>query len=416
MYKLNHDSKMEKFDVQKIRDLFPILSEKVHGKNLIYFDNAASTQKPISVIERVAEFYKKENSNVHRGVHKLSQLATHEFESARKKIQKFINAKKSSEIIFTRGTTEAINLVAHSFAKNFLNEGDEVIISHLEHHSNIVPWQIVCEEKNAKLRIIPIDTNGEILFEEFEKLINEKTKFISVIHVSNSLGTVNPIERIIAKAHEHNIPVMIDGAQSIQHTFIDVQKLDADFFAFSGHKIYAPTGIGVLYGKENWLEKLPPYQGGGDMILSVSFEKTTYNELPYKFEAGTPNISGAIGLGAAIDFISSIGIHEIEKYENELINYALEKISSLTKVRIIGEPEKRAGVIAFILAGIHPHDIGTILDREGVAIRTGHHCTQPIMKFFNLPATARASFGIYNTKDEVDIFCDAILKVFKVFE
>lgn len=416
MYKLNHDSKMEKFDVQKIRDLFPILSEKVHGKNLIYFDNAASTQKPISVIERVAEFYKKENSNVHRGVHKLSQLATHEFESARKKIQKFINAKKSSEIIFTRGTTEAINLVAHSFAKNFLNEGDEVIISHLEHHSNIVPWQIVCEEKNAKLRIIPIDTNGEILFEEFEKLINEKTKFISVIHVSNSLGTVNPIERIIARAHEHNIPVMIDGAQSIQHTFIDVQKLDADFFAFSGHKIYAPTGIGVLYGKENWLEKLPPYQGGGDMILSVSFEKTTYNELPYKFEAGTPNISGAIGLGAAIDFISSIGIHEIEKYENELINYALEKISSLTKVRIIGEPEKRAGVIAFILAGIHPHDIGTILDREGVAIRTGHHCTQPIMKFFNLPATARASFGIYNTKEEVDIFCDAILKVFKVFE
>lgn len=407
---------MEKFDVQKIRDLFPILSEKVHGKNLIYFDNAASTQKPISVIERVAEFYKKENSNVHRGVHKLSQLATHEFESARKKIQKFINAKKSSEIIFTRGTTEAINLVAHSFAKNFLNEGDEVIISHLEHHSNIVPWQIVCEEKNAKLRIIPIDTNGEILFEEFEKLINEKTKFISVIHVSNSLGTVNPIERIIARAHEHNIPVMIDGAQSIQHTFIDVQKLDADFFAFSGHKIYAPTGIGVLYGKENWLEKLPPYQGGGDMILSVSFEKTTYNELPYKFEAGTPNISGAIGLGAAIDFISSIGIHEIEKYENELINYALEKISSLTKVRIIGEPEKRAGVIAFILAGIHPHDIGTILDREGVAIRTGHHCTQPIMKFFNLPATARASFGIYNTKEEVDIFCDAILKVFKVFE
>lgn len=416
MYKLNHDSKMEKFDVQKIRDLFPILSEKVHGKNLIYFDNAASTQKPISVIERVAEFYKKENSNVHRGVHKLSQLATHEFESARKKIQKFINAKKSSEIIFTRGTTEAINLVAHSFAKNFLNEGDEVIISHLEHHSNIVPWQIVCEEKNAKLRIIPIDTNGEILFEEFEKLINEKTKFISVIHVSNSLGTVNPIERIIARAHEHNIPVMIDGAQSIQHTFIDVQKLDADFFAFSGHKIYAPTGIGVLYGKENWLEKLPPYQGGGDMILSVSFEKTTYNELPYKFEAGTPNISGAIGLGATIDFISSIGIHEIEKYENELINYALEKISSLTKVRIIGEPEKRAGVIAFILAGIHPHDIGTILDREGVAIRTGHHCTQPIMKFFNLPATARASFGIYNTKEEVDIFCDAILKVFKVFE
>ncbi len=416
MYKLNHDAKMEKFDVQKIRDLFPILSEKIHGKNLIYCDNAASTQKPISVIERVAEFYKKENSNVHRGVHKLSQLATHEFESARKKIQKFINAKKSSEIIFTRGTTEAINLVAHSFAKNFLNEGDEVIISHLEHHSNIVPWQIVCEEKNAKLRIIPIDTNGEILFEEFEKLINEKTKFISVIHVSNSLGTVNPIERIIARAHEHNIPVMIDGAQSIQHTFIDVQKLDADFFAFSGHKIYAPTGIGVLYGKENWLEKLPPYQGGGDMILSVSFEKTTYNELPYKFEAGTPNISGAIGLGAAIDFISSIGIHEIEKYENELINYALEKISSLTKVRIIGEPEKRAGVIAFILAGIHPHDIGTILDREGVAIRTGHHCTQPIMKFFNLPATARASFGIYNTKDEVDIFCDAILKVFKVFE
>lgn len=416
MYKANNKpATAGKFDVQKIRKSFPILSEKVNGKNLIYFDNAASTQKPVEVIERISYYYKKENSNVHRGVHKLSQLATNEFESAREKVRRFINAKKSSEIIFTKGTTDSINLVASSFAKKYLRQGDEVLISYLEHHSNIVPWQMACEEKNAKLKIIPINERGELIFDEFEKLLSEKTKIISVIHVSNSLGTLNPIKEIIAKARERNIPVLIDGAQSVQHTAIDVRELDADFFVFSGHKIYAPTGIGVLYGKEKWLEKLPPYQGGGDMILSVTFEKTTFNELPYKFEAGTPNIAGAIGLGAALDFISSIGIDEIEKYENDLANYALEKISAIPKVRIIGNPKQRMGVIAFILAGIHPHDIGTILDLEGVAIRTGHHCTQPIMKFFDLPATARASFGIYNTKEEVDIFCEAIYKVFKVF-
>lgn len=405
----------EKYDAQKIRESFPILSEKVNGKRLVYFDNAASTQKPIEVIERISHYYKKENSNVHRGVHKLSQLATNEFESAREKVRRFINANKSSEIIFTKGTTDSINLIASSFAKKYLKEGDEVLISHLEHHSNIVPWQMACEEKNAKLKVIPINDRGEIIFDEFENLLSEKTKIVSVIHVSNSLGTVNPVKEIIAKAHRRKIPVLIDGAQSVQHTAIDVHELDADFFVFSGHKIYAPTGIGVLYGKEKWLEKLPPYQGGGDMILSVTFEKTTFNELPYKFEAGTPNIAGAIGLGAALDFISSIGIDEIEKYENELANYALEKISAIPKVKIIGNPKQRMGVISFILAGIHPHDIGTILDLEGVAIRTGHHCAQPIMNYFDLPATARASFGIYNTKEEVDIFCEALNKVFKVF-
>jgi len=404
-----------KFDVQKIREDFPILKTQVRGKNLVYFDNAATTQKPISVIERIQKYYLEENSNVHRGVHYLSELATKEFESARETVRNFINAESIEEIIFTRGTTEAINLVANSFGKTFISEGDEIIISEMEHHSNIVPWQILCEERKAKLKIIPFDDNGELILDELENLITERTKLISIVHISNSLGTINPVKKIIEIAHSYAIPVLIDGAQSIMHSKIDVQDLGCDFFVFSGHKIYGPTGIGVLYGKKEWIDQMMPYQGGGDMIKSVTFEKTIYNDLPYKFEAGTPNIEGAIGLKAAIDYLNEIGLEQISVYENELLQYATDKLSEIPQLKIIGTAKEKASIISFILENIHPHDVGTILDFEGIAVRTGHHCTQPVMQHFNIPATTRASFSFYNTKEEIDKLFSAIQKVIKVF-
>jgi cysteine desulfurase/selenocysteine lyase len=403
------------FDVQKIREDFPILKTQVRGKQLIYFDNAATTQKPISVIERIQKYYLEENSNVHRGVHFLSELATKEYESARETVREFINAESIEEIVFTRGTTEAINLVANSFGRTFINEGDEIIISEMEHHSNIVPWQILCEERKAKLKIIPFDDNGELILDELENLITERTKLISIVHISNSLGTINPVKKIIEIAHSYAIPVLIDGAQSIMHSKIDVQDLGCDFFVFSGHKIYGPTGIGVLYGKKEWLDQMLPYQGGGDMIKSVTFEKTIYNDLPYKFEAGTPNIEGAIGLKAAIDYLNKIGLDQISIYENELLQYATEKLSQIPQLKIIGTAKEKASIISFVLENIHPHDVGTILDFEGIAVRTGHHCTQPVMQHFKIPATTRASFSFYNTKEEIDQFFNAIQKVIKVF-
>ncbi|MDP3685024.1 MAG: cysteine desulfurase, partial [Ignavibacteria bacterium] len=402
-------------DVQKIRKDFPILNMLVHGKPLIYLDNAATTQKPLCVIQKEEEYYKTLNSNIHRGVHSLSQKATTEYEQVREKVLRFINASSLSEIIFTKGTTDSINLVASSFGKKFIKEGDEIIISHLEHHSNIVPWQLLCEEKGAKLKVIPINDKGEIIFEEFEKLISDKTKFISVVYVSNSLVTVNPVKEIIQLAHGKNIPVLIDAAQAIQHFKIDVQELDCDFLAFSAHKLYAPTGVGVLYGKEKYLEEMPPYQGGGDMISSVTFEKTTYNELPYKFEAGTPNIAGVIGMGTAIDYLNEIGLDLISSYEKYLFEYANAKLLSVEKLKPIGTADNKLSVFSFVLEGIHPHDIGTILDFDGIAIRTGHHCTQPVMQRFGIPATARISLSFYNTKEELDFTADAIKKVFEVF-
>ena len=407
------DSKF--LDVQKIRKDFPILSTFVHGKPLVYLDNAATTQKPLSVIQKEEEYYKTLNSNIHRGVHTLSQKATTEYEQTREKVLQFINASRLSEVIFTKGTTDSINLVASSFGKKFIKEGDEIIISHLEHHSNIVPWQLLCEEKGAVLKVIPINAKGEIIFEEFEKLISDKTKFISVVYVSNSLGTINPVKEIIQLAHSRNIPALIDAAQAIQHFKIDVQELDCDFLAFSGHKLYAPTGVGILYGKEKYLEEMPPYQGGGDMIASVTFEKTTYNSLPYKFEAGTPNIAGVIGLGTAIDYINEIGLDLISSYEQQLFDYATTKLTSIEKLTPIGTADNKLSVFSFTLEGIHPHDIGTILDFDGIAIRTGHHCTQPVMQRFGIPATARISLSFYNTKEEIDFTAEAIKKVFEVF-
>jgi len=403
------------FDVNRIREDFPILNKKVHGKNLVYLDNAATTQKPTFVIDKVNRYYTSMNANIHRGVHALSQEATEEFESARIQIKQFINALGKNQIIFTRGTTEAINLVASSYGKWKIKEGDEIIISHMEHHSNIVPWQIFCQEKKAKLKIIPINDNGEIIYEEFEKLVNERTKFISVVYVSNSLGTINPVKKIINYAHSFNIPVMIDAAQAVNHIKVDVQDLDCDFLAFSGHKIYGPTGIGALYGKVELLDAMPPYQGGGDMISKVTFEKTTYNELPHKFEAGTPDIAGAIGLGAAIEYVNKIGIENIREHENSLLEYATKNIGEVPGLRIIGTAKEKTSVLSFVLGNIHPHDIGTFLDYEGVAIRTGHHCTQPLMQRFNIPATSRASFAMYNTKDEVDVLVNGLKKIIEAF-
>ena len=409
---------MEKkiLNIDKIRGDFPILKTLVHDKPLVYFDNAATTHKPKVVIDKIAEFYSETNSNIHRGVHLLSQKATSEYEAAREKVLNFINAKKLSEIIFTKGTTDSINLVASSYGRAFIKENDEILISHMEHHSNIVPWQILCETTGAKLKVIPINDDGELIFEEYEKLLSPRTKLVSIVHISNSLGTINPVKKIIEKAHEHNIPVLIDGAQGIQHSKVDVQDLDCDFYVFSGHKLYGPTGVGVLYGKQKLLEAMPPYQGGGDMISYVTFEKTRYNSLPYKFEAGTPNIEGVIGLGTAIDYIASLGLENIYEYENELSEYAHGKFrNSFPELTIIGNAKHKTGIISFILEGIHPHDIGTILDFEGIAIRTGHHCTQPVMDRFNVPATARLSLGIYNTKEEIDYTVRSIKKVFEVF-
>jgi cysteine desulfurase/selenocysteine lyase len=407
-------SKM-KYDVNRIREDFPILKKKVHDKNLVYLDNAATTQKPTYVIDRVNKYYTTMNANIHRGVHALSQEATEAFEGARIQIKQFINSIGKNQIIFTRGTTESINLVASSYGRVNINEGDEIIISHMEHHSNIVPWQMLCNEKNAKLRIIPINDNGELIYEEFEKLVNERTKFISIVYVSNSLGTVNDVKRIINYAHQFKIPVLVDAAQAVNHLTVDVQDLDCDFLAFSGHKIYGPTGIGALYGKVELLEVMPPYQGGGDMISKVTFEETTYNELPHKFEAGTPDIAGAIGLGAAIEYISKIGIENIKEHETGLLEYATKQITEVPGLRIIGQAKEKTSVLSFVLENIHPHDIGTFLDFEGVAIRTGHHCTQPVMQRFKIPATSRASFAMYNTKEEVDVLVNGLKKIIEVF-
>ena len=395
-------------DIESIRKDFPILKREVNGKPLIYFDNGATSQKPQVVIDAITNYYTNENSNIHRGIHTLSQEATNAYEEARKKVQQFINAKHSHEIIFTSGTTGSINLVASSFGKKYLKKGDEIIISTMEHHSNIVPWQMICEEKEAILKVIPINDKGELLMDEFKKLLSPKTKLVAITHVSNTLGTINPIKEIITKAHSFNIPVLIDGAQAVPHTKVNVQELDCDFYAFSGHKMFGPTGVGILYGKEAILNDLPPYQGGGDMIKTVTFEKTTYNELPYKFEAGTPNIVGGIGLGAAIDYMNSIGISNIEAYEHELLAYATEQIKQIEGVRIIGEAQNKASVLSFVVDGTHPSDIGMIIDKLGIAIRTGHHCTEPLMNRMSVPGTARASFAFYNTFEEIDVFITAV--------
>ena len=403
------------YPVEKIRADFPILQKLIHGKPLCYLDNAATTQKPTAVIDALTEYYSSMNANIHRAVHRLSEISTRSFEEARIKIKNFINAASEKEIIFTKGTTDSINLVATIFGRNVLKEGDEIIISGMEHHSNIVPWQFLREEKKIKINIIPLNDKGEIIFDEFEKLISEKTKLISVVYVSNSLGTVNPVKDIINTAHKHNVPVLIDAAQAIQHLKIDVRELDCDFLAFSGHKIYGPTGIGILYGKQNLLEALPPYQGGGDMISKVTFEETTFNELPYKFEAGTSNIADAIGLGVAVDYVSKIGIEAISAHESGLLEYATGRLSEVPGLKIIGNAANKCSVISFVFDNIHPHDVGTFLDFEGVAVRTGHHCTQPVMIRYNIPATTRASFSLYNTKEEIDTLYNGLIKIIEVF-
>ena len=398
-----------------VKEEFPILSKEVNNKPLIYLDNASTTQKPASVIDEIQEYYECTNSNIHRGVHHLSQKATEEYEEARTKIQKFIGAESSKEIVFVRGATEAVNLVANSYVNPLLSEGDNIIISHMEHHANIVPWQLIAKQKNIDIKVIPINGKGELVITELDNLIDKQTKFISLNHVSNSLGTVNPVEELIQKAHQNNIRIMIDGAQAVQHMKVNVTDLDVDFYCFSGHKMYGPTGIGILYGKKEILDKMEPYQGGGDMIKSVTFEKTIYNDVPHIFEAGTPNIVGAIGLGKAIDFIEKTTLEKIEEHEMDLLNYATQKISKIEGVRIIGTSENKASVISFVMDGIHPHDIGTIMDNLGIAIRAGHHCTQPVMDFYDIPATARASFAIYNTKEDVDKLIEGIEKTKEVF-
>lgn len=408
-------SNSSNFDVERIRQDFPILNETVHGRPLVYLDSAATSQKPQVVIDALDRYYAQQNSNVHRGVHYLSQLATREYEDARVKIQHFLNAADSHEIIFTRGTTEGINLVALSFGRKFVHAGDEIIISAMEHHSNIVPWQMLCEQTGAKLRVIPMNDAGELLMDEFATMLNSKVKIVAVNHISNALGTINPVKRIIELAHSRDIPVLIDGAQAAPHLKIDVRDLDCDFYAFSGHKLCGPTGIGALYGKSHWLESMPPVFGGGDMIASVSFEKTTYNSLPYKFEAGTPNIADAIGLGVAIEYLNGIGLEKIAAYEHELLEYATETIGAIPGVTLIGTAQEKASVLSFTIEGIHPHDIGTILDQEGIAVRAGHHCAQPVMKRFGVPATARASFAFYNTKAEIDVLAEGIQKTIEVF-
>ncbi|MBX7153226.1 cysteine desulfurase [bacterium] len=403
------------FDVQKIREDFPILKQQVHGKPLVYLDNAATSQKPQVVIDAITRYYTFENSNIHRGVHYLSSQATIAYENTRTILKNFLNAASEKEILFVRGTTEGINLVAQSYGRTFFKEGDEIIVSAMEHHSNIVPWQIVCEQTGAKLRVIPMNERGELQLDAYEKLFNPRTRFVSIVHVSNSLGTINPVEEMIATAHRYGVPVLLDGAQAVQHLTVDVRALDCDFYVFSGHKIYGPTGVGVLYGKQALLEKMPPYQGGGDMIRSVTFEKTTFNELPYKFEAGTPNIVGGISMTAGVRYLQSIGVDAIGQYEHELLEYGTDVLSSIKGLRLIGTAKSKTGILSFVLDNVHPHDVGTFLDVEGIAIRTGHHCTQPVMQFFKVPATSRASLAMYNTKEEIDILADAIRKVMKVF-
>jgi cysteine desulfurase/selenocysteine lyase len=401
-------------DIKAIRSDFPILSREINGKPLVYLDNGATSQKPKQVIDVISRYYEHENSNIHRGIHTLSQEATNAYEEARKTVQSFINAEHEHEVIFTAGTTESINLVAASFGKKFLQKGDEIIISTMEHHSNIVPWQMICEDKGAILKVVPINDQGEFLMDEFEALLSAKTKLVAVTHVSNTLGTINPVKEIIEKTHQKGAFVLIDGAQAVPHTKVDVQELDCDFYVFSGHKICGPTGVGILYGKEKILNDIPPYQGGGDMIKTVTFEKTTYNCLPHKLEAGTPNIAGGIGLAAAINYMNTIGIDKIEAYEHELLTYATEQIKQIDGVRIIGEAAKKASVLSFLVEGTHPSDIGTIVDKLGIAIRTGHHCTEPLMDRFEIPGTARASFAFYNTIEEIDIFITALKRAIKM--
>ena len=402
-------------DVERIRADFPILRTRVNGKPLVFLDNAASSQMPQPVIDRWIKYQTTQHANIHRAVHYLSETATAEYEAARRKVQAFINAKEEREVIFTSGTTDGINLVAHAYGRKFIEPGDEIILTTLEHHSNIVPWQMVAEEKGAKIRVVPVNDRGELLLDEYEKLLNGRTKLVGVTHVSNALGTINPVREIIALAHRHGVPVLVDGAQAAPHMTVDVQALDCDFYAFSGHKTFGPTGIGVLYGKAELLEKMQPYKGGGDMILSVTFEKTTYNVIPQKFEAGTPPIAAVITLGAAVDYLTGIGMERIHPHETDLLDYATDQVNRIPGVRIIGTAENKAAVLSFMVDGVHPHDVGTLLNEEGVAIRTGHHCAQPVMRRFGVPATSRASFAFYNTMAEVDVLVAGIRKVQKVF-
>jgi cysteine desulfurase/selenocysteine lyase len=403
------------WDVARVREDFPVLSQTVNGKPLVYLDNAASSQVPQVVIDRGSRYLREEHSNIHRGVHYLSQRATTAYEGAREKVRRFINARESRECIFVRGCTEGINLVMHGYGRKFVGAGDEIIVSAMEHHANIVPWQMLCEEKGARLRVIPMNDAGELLLDEYEALLNERTKLVAVMHVSNALGTINPVKEIVARAHKQGVPVLVDGAQGAPHLKIDVQDLDADFYIISGHKMFAPTGSGVVYGKAEMLERMNPFLGGGDMIRTVTFEKTTYAGLPNKFEAGTPAIASQIGLGAAIDYLNSIDRESAHAYEQELLAYATEKLSGIEGVRLIGTAREKVGALSFVIEEVHPHDVGTILDQEGIAIRAGHHCAQPVMKRFNIPATARASFSFYNTKEEVDTLVNAVQKVIEVF-
>lgn len=403
------------FNVEAVRKDFPILRREVAGKPLVYLDSAATSQKPQAVIDALAAYYSGMNANVHRGVHTLSQEATDAYEGARASVRAFINAAEEAEIVFTRGTTEGINLVAHSLGALRVVEGSEVIISNMEHHSNVVPWQILCDARGARLRVVPINDDGELLMDEFEAMLGPQTALVSIVHMSNALGTINPARDIVALAHAHGVPALLDGAQAIPHLPVDVRELDCDFYVFSGHKLFGPTGIGVLYGKREWLEQMPPYQGGGDMIKSVTFERTIYNDLPYKFEAGTPHVAGVVGLGAAIDYVNGVGLERAAAYEHELLEYGTEQLQAIGGLRLIGTARQKASVLSFVLDGIHPHDIGTILDTQGIAIRTGHHCTQPLMQRFQVPATARASLAFYNTKSEIDALVEGIHKTFEVF-
>ena len=403
------------YNVERIRADFPILHQKVHGHPLVYLDNAATSQKPRQVIDAIMHYYERDNANIHRGVHYLSEKATEDYENARKTAQEFLGAEDCREIIFVRSTTEAINLVAQTYVRQNLRAGDEVLITAMEHHSDIVPWQMICQEKQAKLQVAPINEDGELMLEEFERLLSPRTKLVAIAHLSNALGTINPVRRMVELAHAKRVPVLVDGAQAAPRLPVNVRELDCDFYALSGHKIYGPTGIGVLYGKLPLLEAMPPYQGGGDMISSVAFERTVYNKVPHKFEAGTPHIAGAVGLRAALDYLSRLGMENIERHEHELLQYATERVSVIPGVKLIGTAKEKAGVLSFVLENVHPHDVGTILDQQGIAIRTGHHCAQPVMQRFGVPATARASFGLYNTRAEVDALVSGIHKVQEVF-
>ena len=406
---------IRQLDPAGLRRDFPALDQSVHGKPLVYLDNAATSQTPRAVIDAMRGFYEQDCANVHRGVHELSQRATDDYEEARGEVQRFLGATDRGEIIYTRGTTDAINLVAGSYGRKYVQAGDEIVISAMEHHSNIVPWQMLCETRGARLRVAPINDDGELLLDEFEKLLTDQTRLAAVAHVSNALGTVNPVQTLIQMAHKRGIPVLVDGAQAVPHMRVDVRALDCDFYAFSGHKLFGPTGVGILYGKRNWLEQMPPYQGGGDMINNVTFEKTTYNDLPYKFEAGTPIIAGAIGLGEAIRYLNAIGLDRIAAYEKDLLTYATQALSAIEDIRLIGTAREKASVVSFVLDGVHPHDVGTVLDREGIAVRAGHHCAQPVMQRFGVASTTRASLAFYNTREEIDTLAAGIRKVKEFF-